>query len=202
MEDASRKSDATKVHELVDVLTGKRTATKTPTKDAAGDDLDTPEKIEKFWTDFVAPEFAAVDDPRDDAGLPPLPPRKAVDDQPPSLERENEALDDVSDGKATGPDEGLAEACKHSPAHASWGRRRARMPPTQPPPSCPAHCQRRHVRHSTPVADALPRRHSMTSNAGCLVPAHGARRSVCRAAPRRRASGAGVAVALSMPAAV
>ena len=116
MEDASRKGDTKQVHELVNMLTGKRTTTKIPTKDAAGNDLDTPEKLEKFWMDFMAPKFAAVDNPRNNAGLPPLPPRTAVDDQPPSLKRKNKALNDMGNGKATGPDKVPAEVYKHSPA--------------------------------------------------------------------------------------
>jgi len=48
--------------------------------------------------DRKTPKFAAVDRVRNDAGLPPLPPRTAVDGQPPSLKRKNQALDDVSNG--------------------------------------------------------------------------------------------------------
>ena len=84
MQTASDENDSKTVCQLAGLLSEKRTASKRPTVDEFGKDVDTDDEEEQFWLRFMPDKFKAVDSESNRLPLPQLPPRTSADDAPPT----------------------------------------------------------------------------------------------------------------------
>ena len=102
------------MYQLAGLLSKKRSASKRPTVDEFGEDIDTDDKEEQFWLRFMPDKFKAVDSERNREPLSQLPPRTSADDAPPTTKEKDKALGKMGANKACGPDDVPAEVYKNS----------------------------------------------------------------------------------------
>ena len=114
MQTASDENDSKTVCQLAGLLSEKRTASKRPTVDEFGKDVDTEDEEEQFWLRFVPDKFKAVDSERNREPPPQSPPRTNVDDTPKTTKEKDEALGKMGANKASGPDDVPAEVHENS----------------------------------------------------------------------------------------